>query len=121
MNDVVPAITIQGLALAFLPVALVLGIIKMSASGEMIATFDTTTPVADRVLETYAPAGQLVVADEKLDEIRDSVGEKAVAVSTDAFDHWPFNRERSAVIESMLRERMESMPPDQFQDLLPGA
>ena len=30
MNDVVPAITIQGLALAFLPVALVLGIMLMN-------------------------------------------------------------------------------------------
>ena len=75
-------------------------------------------PVADRVLESYAPAGQLVVADEKLDEIRDSVGEKAVAVSTDAFDHWPFNRDRSKRAEQLLRERMEGLPPPEFQDLL---
>ncbi len=75
-------------------------------------------PVADRVIETYRPAAQVVVADETLDEIRDSVGEKAVAVSTDPFDHWPFNRDRAKRAEELLRERMESLPPREFQDLL---
>jgi uncharacterized membrane protein YheB (UPF0754 family) len=75
-------------------------------------------PVADRVLETYAPAGQLVVAEGTLNGIRDSVGEKAVAVSTDPFDHWPFNRDRAKRAETLLRERMESLPPREFQDLL---
>ena len=75
-------------------------------------------PVADRVVETYAPAAQLMVGDETLDEIRDSVGEKAVAVSTDAFDHWPFNRQRAAKVESLLRERMERLPSAEFQGLL---
>ena len=75
-------------------------------------------PVADRVIETYRPAAQVVVAEETLDEIRDSVGEKAVAVSTDPFDHWPFNRDRAKRAEELLRERMESLPPQEFQDLL---
>ena len=75
-------------------------------------------PVADRVLETYAPAGQVVVAEETLAEIRDAVGEKAVAVSTDPFDHWPFNRDRAQRAEELLRERMEGLPPQEFQDLL---
>ncbi len=75
-------------------------------------------PVADRVLETYAPAAQLMVAEDTLDDIRDSVGEKAVAVSTDPFDHWPFNRDRAKRAEALLRERMESLPPREFQDLL---
>ena len=75
-------------------------------------------PVADRVMETYQPAAQVVVAEQTLDEIRDSVGEKAVAVSTDPFDHWPFNRDRARRAETLLRERMESLPPREFQDLL---
>ena len=75
-------------------------------------------PVADRVMRSYAPAAQVVVGEETMREIRESVGEKAVAVSTDPFDHWPFNRDRSAVIEEILRERMQQLPPDQFQDLL---
>ncbi|MFQ5350696.1 MAG: hypothetical protein ACE5EG_09665, partial [Thermoanaerobaculia bacterium] len=75
-------------------------------------------PVADRVVETYQPAAQVVVAEGTLDEIRDSVGEKAVAVSTDPFDHWPFNRDRARRAEELLRERMEGLPPREFQDLL---
>ncbi len=75
-------------------------------------------PVADRVMQTYAPAAQIIVREETLGEIRESVGEKAVAVSTDPFDHWPFNRDRAARAEELLRERMEDLPPREFQDLL---
>ena len=75
-------------------------------------------PVADRVVRGYAPAAELVMGEETLGGIRESVGDKAVAVSTDAFDHWPFNRDRAVIIEDLLRERMEGMPPADFQDLL---
>lgn len=75
-------------------------------------------PVADRVIDGYALAGQVVMAEGTLAEIRDSVGEKAVAVSTDAFDHWPFNRDRARRAEALLRGRMEQLPPREFQDLL---
>jgi len=75
-------------------------------------------PVVDQAIEGYRSMAGIAVGEDALGSIRESVGEKAVSVSTDPFDHWPFNRERSAVIERMLRERMESMPPDQFQDLL---
>jgi len=75
-------------------------------------------PVADRVMQTYSPAAQVIVSEETLEEIRESVGEKAVAVSTDAFDHWPFNRDRAVRAEELLRARMEDLPPQEFQDLL---
>ncbi len=75
-------------------------------------------PVADLVMESFAPASQAVVGEETLGELRESVGDKAVAVSTDPFDHWPFNRERAERAEELLRERMESLPPAEFQDLL---
>jgi uncharacterized membrane protein YheB (UPF0754 family) len=75
-------------------------------------------PVADRVMETYAPAAQMMVGEEMLEVIRESVGEKAVSVSTDPFDHWPFNRNRAERAEELLRERMEDLPPQEFHDLL---
>ncbi|MFQ5526632.1 MAG: DUF445 domain-containing protein [Thermoanaerobaculia bacterium] len=75
-------------------------------------------PVADRVVQAYGPASQVVVGEETMDEIRESVGEKAVSVSTDPFDHWPFNRDRAQRAEELLRERMEGLPPQDFQDLL---
>ncbi|MCG8456708.1 MAG: hypothetical protein MI919_10545, partial [Holophagales bacterium] len=58
------------------------------------------------------------VGHGRLDNIRDRVGEKSVEVSTAPFDDWHFNQERSIRIENLLRERIEAMPPDQFQDLL---
>jgi uncharacterized membrane protein YheB (UPF0754 family) len=75
-------------------------------------------PVVDQAIDGYRSMAGVAVGEETIGSIRESVGDKAVAVSTDPFDHWPFNRERSEVIEAMLRERMESLPPDQFQDLL---
>lgn len=75
-------------------------------------------PVAERVIRSYGPVAQLMVAEDTLGVIRESVGEKAVAVSTDPFDHWPFNRDRAARAEELLRERMEDLPPGEFQDLL---
>lgn len=75
-------------------------------------------PVADDAVGVFKPVARLAVGEETFERIRHSVGEKAVEVSTEPFDHWPFNRDRAAVIEELLRRRMESMPPDQFQDLL---
>jgi len=75
-------------------------------------------PIVDEALEGYETVAGIAVGDEALEEIRESVGEKAVQVSTDPFDHWPFNRDRGQIIEELLRERMESLPPEEFQDLL---
>ncbi len=75
-------------------------------------------PVVDEAMGVLKPVAQLAVGDKLLEGLRDSVGEKAVRVSHEPFDHWPFNRERAAVIDRLLRERMEAMPPEQFQDLL---
>jgi len=74
--------------------------------------------IVDEVLQGYGTAGQLAVDEETLREIRESVGEKAVEVSTDPFDHWPFNQDRSELAERLLRERMEQLPSQEFQDLL---
>ncbi|HXV75668.1 MAG TPA: hypothetical protein VD788_05055 [Candidatus Polarisedimenticolaceae bacterium] len=75
-------------------------------------------PVVDAAVESYRPLSDLAVGERTLDGLRSSVAAKAIAVSTDPFDHWQFNRERARVIDRLLRERMESMPPDQFQELL---
>jgi len=71
--------------------------------------------IADEALSGYREIAGLAVDWE---EIRTAAGHKAVQVSADPFDHWPFNRERAEVLEKELRERMERLPPAQFQDLL---
>jgi len=75
-------------------------------------------PVADEAVGSLRPAAELAVGGDGMDGIRRSVGEKAVAVSIEPFKHWGFNEDRAAVLEQLLRERMESLPPSEFQDLL---
>ncbi len=61
---------------------------------------------------------QLAVGAESLEEMMNRVGEKSIAVSTLPFDDWHFNRERAEIVERLLRQRMEELPSEQFQDLL---
>lgn len=75
-------------------------------------------PIVDEVIREYEPLSTVAVGDDTVEQLRAAVGEKAVEVATDAFDHWPFNRERAELTERLLRERMESLPPQEFQDLL---
>ena len=78
-------------------------------------------PLVDEAVDAlgaFRPAAQMAVGEEGLDEIRESVGEKAVEVSAEPFDHWPFNEERAEILEELLRERMEALPSVEFQSLL---
>ncbi len=61
---------------------------------------------------------QLTVGSRSFEEMMNLVGEKSIAVSTEPFDDWHFNQERAEIVERLLRERMEELPSDQFQDLL---
>ena len=75
-------------------------------------------PIADEAVEGYMGLAEAAVGNERWGQIKESIGTKAVQVSTDPFDHWPFIRDRARIIEELLRERMERMSPDEFQDLL---
>lgn len=75
-------------------------------------------PVADEAIRLAGPAAELTVGPGGLNRIREAVAQKAVATSIEPFNDWGFNKDRAVVIERLLRERMESLPADQFQDLL---
>jgi hypothetical protein len=75
-------------------------------------------PVVDEILKRYAPIADVAVGEDTIAGLRKAVGDKAVSVSTDPFDHWPFNRDRTRLVEQVLRERMETLPPADFQNLL---
>jgi len=75
-------------------------------------------PLAERTVEGYREIIGLAVSDARWDEIRLAIGHKAIEVSADPFDHWPFNSERAEILEKELRGRMERLSPEQFQDLL---
>ncbi|NJL27858.1 MAG: hypothetical protein HC897_08145 [Thermoanaerobaculia bacterium] len=74
--------------------------------------------VADEALGSSLPVAGLTLGMSGLEQIREKLADKAIKVSIEPFNHWPFNEERGVIIERMLRERMESLPPEEFQDLL---
>lgn len=78
--------------------------------------------MAPIVLEAMDPLlrlpTEITVGSKGFEEMISRVGEKSVAVSTDPFDDWHFNQERARLVERLLRQRMEEMPSEQFQDLL---
>lgn len=74
--------------------------------------------VAEDAVKGYREIAGLAVSDQRWEEIRAAIGHKALQVSADPFDHWPFNQERAEVLEKELRERMERLRPEEFQDLL---
>ena len=74
-------------------------------------------PIADEALGSFLPAAELT-AGSRLETIRESVGDKAIEVSIEPFNHWGFNEDRAEVLGELLRERMAELPPDEFQDLL---
>lgn len=74
-------------------------------------------PIVDEVVAGM-PTAAVVLDPEARAQIRAAVAEKAIAVSADPFDHWPFNQDRARLIEALLLERMKQMPPAEFQDLL---
>jgi len=75
-------------------------------------------PIVDEAVGLVKPAAQFTVGLEGYADIRHSVGEKALDLSTVPFDDPVFNEGRAQVIERLLRERMAALRPVEFQDLL---
>jgi uncharacterized membrane protein YheB (UPF0754 family) len=75
-------------------------------------------PLVDRALASIGPLAQLVLEPKTLERIAENFGRKAIEVSGDPFEDERFNEDRSRVIEAMLRERMENLSPEEFQNLL---
>jgi uncharacterized membrane protein YheB (UPF0754 family) len=75
-------------------------------------------PVADEALGALRSAARLTVGSKRLEGIRESVGDKALEVSIEPFKNWGFIEDRASVLETLLNERMASLPPEEFQDLL---
>lgn len=75
-------------------------------------------PLVDEAVGFVKPVAQAAVGMEGFARIKDKVGEKALDVSAAPFDNHLFVEDRAVVVEAFLRDRMEGLPPDQFQDLL---
>jgi uncharacterized membrane protein YheB (UPF0754 family) len=75
-------------------------------------------PLVDDAVGIVRPVAQVAVGMEGFARIKERVGEKALDISADPFDNHIFNEDRAIVVEGFMRQRMEGLPPDQFQDLL---
>mgnify|MGYP005840922431 CR=1 FL=1 len=63
-------------------------------------------------------AAQLTVGPGGYADLKRAVEEKAVDLSLYPFEDPVFNRERGAIVEKVLSERMQALSSEEFQDLL---
>ncbi len=63
-------------------------------------------------------AAQLTVGPGGYADLKKAVEDKAVDLAVEPFDDDRFNRERSSIIERLMRERMQALSSEDFQDLL---
>mgnify|MGYP005749225045 FL=1 len=63
-------------------------------------------------------AAQLTVGPGGYAELKRAVEEKAVDLSMYPFEDPVFNRERGAIVEKVISERMQALSSEEFQDLL---
>lgn len=75
-------------------------------------------PVVDETTGIVRPLTQLALGPKGFATIKNRVGEMAVDISADAFDDSIFERNRAEAVEKIMRERMETLPAPEFQDLL---
>ena len=75
-------------------------------------------PVVDEALAAAGPLARSAIAPGDLERITRSFERKALEVTADPLEDERFNDDRAAVVERMLRERIEEMPPEEFQELL---
>jgi len=63
-------------------------------------------------------AAQLTVGPGGYADLKRAVEEKAVDLAVEPFEDDNFNRERSSIIERLMRDRMQALSSEDFQDLL---
>ena len=75
-------------------------------------------PLVEEALVAVGPIAQVAIGAGGAERIHEKLGDKALDISADPFEDVHFNEDRAQVVERLLRERMEHLPPEEFQDLL---
>jgi len=75
-------------------------------------------PVVEEAVAAAGPLARRVIATGDLQKITRAFERKALEATADPLEDERFNEDRAGVIERMLRERIEELPAEQFQDLL---
>ncbi len=75
-------------------------------------------PIVDDTAGMSKPLTQIAMGPKGFASLKHKVGEKAIQISADAFLDPMFNNDRAEAVESIMRERMEALSSEEFQDLL---
>ncbi len=75
-------------------------------------------PIVDDVAGMSKPLTQIAMGPKGFATLKQKVGEKAIQISEGAFDDPFFNNDRAVAVQNIMRERMEALSSEEFQDLL---
>lgn len=75
-------------------------------------------PIVDDTAGLSKPLTQIAIGPKGFAQLKHEVGEKAIEISATAFHDPVFNNDRAEAVESIMRERMEALSSEEFQDLL---
>lgn len=74
--------------------------------------------VIDRMVGITKPFVQFTVGVDKYLHLKETASEKALELSERAFENSSFIEERARILQGMMQERMQALPPSEFQHLL---
>ncbi|WP_250657001.1 DUF445 domain-containing protein [Alkalimarinus coralli] len=75
-------------------------------------------PIVDDTAGISKPLTQIAFGPKGFAHLKHQVGEKAIAISAEAFSDPVFNNDRAEAVENIMRTRMENLSSEEFQDLL---
>ncbi|MFD2229217.1 DUF445 domain-containing protein [Alkalimarinus sediminis] len=75
-------------------------------------------PIVDEAAGVARPLTLLAMGPRRIANLKQSVAEKAIDITPSTFHDPAFNAERAAVVESIMRVKMEALTSEEFQDLL---
>ncbi|MCP5162654.1 MAG: hypothetical protein H6999_02980 [Hahellaceae bacterium] len=75
-------------------------------------------PIVDDTAGVSKPLTQIAFGPKGFAQLKHQVGEKAIEISAGAFKDPVFNNDRAVAVENIMRERMEALSSEEFQDLL---
>ncbi|HKJ35890.1 MAG TPA: hypothetical protein VKA36_04930 [Solirubrobacterales bacterium] len=79
---------------------------------------DRMRPAIDRAVGIARPAVRIAVGTKEYDAIRDSLAAEAVGHTMAPLSDPEFNRSQSDAVRALLEERMETMDPEDFSEML---
>lgn len=79
---------------------------------------DRLRPSIDRTVGLAQPAVRIAVGTGEYDRIRDSLAVEAIGQTMDPLSDPEFNERQNEKVRAMLEDRMRSMPPKDFSEML---